>query len=92
MSAVKLAKAVATQEQKLPEVIQVSELSELSQDVLKTFGIETPALLNQYACKVEDALIEAVNKLHDVREELSIVVESYELLRQEFDDYKKANG
>ena len=31
---------------------------ELSMDVLENFGIDGPALLNQYCCALEDALIQ----------------------------------
>ena len=36
---------------------------EYSMDVLENFGIDAPALLNQYCCAVEDALI----KVNDER-------------------------
>ena len=40
----------------------LSEISDLSLEVLEHFGAEAPALLNQYACAVEDALIEQVQR------------------------------
>ena len=39
----------------------LSGVSDLSLEVLEHFGAEAPALLNQYACAVEDALIEQVH-------------------------------
>ena len=36
-------------------------ISDASLEVLEHFGAEAPALLNQYACAVEDALIEQVH-------------------------------
>ena len=36
-------------------------VSDLSLEVLEHFGAEAPALLNQYACAVEDALIDQVH-------------------------------
>ena len=44
----------------LPESIVVADLSDESQDVLKNFGLETPALLNNYCWALEDALVEQV--------------------------------
>ena len=38
----------------------LSQISDASLEVLEHFGAEAPALLNQYACAVEDALIEQV--------------------------------
>jgi len=40
----------------------LSQISDLSLEVLEHFGAEAPALLNQYACAVEDALIEQVKR------------------------------
>jgi len=40
----------------------LSQISDVSLEVLEHFGAEAPALLNQYACAVEDALIEQVQR------------------------------
>ena len=40
----------------------LSGISDDSLEVLQHFGAEAPALLNQYACAVEDALIEQVQR------------------------------
>ena len=40
----------------------LSQISDASLEVLEHFGAEAPALLNQYACSVEDALIEQVQR------------------------------
>jgi hypothetical protein len=40
-------------------------ISDASLEVLEHFGAEAPALLNQYACAVEDALIEQVQRAND---------------------------
>ena len=40
----------------------LSQVSDASLEVLEHFGAEAPALLNQYACAVEDALIEQVER------------------------------
>ena len=57
----------------LPETINCSELSEDSQDVIKYFGLECPALLNDYCNSVEDALIEQVDKVKRYTEELEAI-------------------
>ena len=41
-------------------------ISDTSLEVLEHFGAEAPALLNQYACAVEDALIEQVQRGNSV--------------------------
>jgi hypothetical protein len=40
----------------------LSQISDQSLEVLQHFGAEAPALLNQYACAVEDALVEQVQR------------------------------
>lgn len=40
----------------------LSQVSDVSLEVLEHFGSEAPALLNNYACAVEDALIEQVGR------------------------------
>ncbi|MEK9639408.1 MAG: hypothetical protein VW299_01550 [Alphaproteobacteria bacterium] len=40
----------------------LSGISDISLEVLEHFGAEAPALLNNYACAVEDALIEQVGR------------------------------
>ena len=52
----------------LPETITTAELSEHSQEILSHFGLEAPSLLNIYSCHIEDALIEAVQKMKMWRE------------------------
>ncbi len=52
----------------VPETIQTAELSQHSQDIISHFGLEAPSLLNIYSCHLEDALIEAVQKMKMWRE------------------------
>ena len=54
----------------LPETIVVSALSEDTQDVLETFGLEAPSKLNAYAIAVEDALLAQVERLQQAQEEI----------------------
>ena len=41
----------------------LSQISDASLEVLEHFGAEAPVLLNQYACAVEDALVEQVQRV-----------------------------
>ena len=52
----------------LPETITTAELSQHSQEILSHFGLDAPSLLNIYSCRLEDALIEAVQKMKMWRE------------------------
>lgn len=45
-----------------PSDSYLSQISDVSLEVLEHFGSEAPALLNNYACAVEDALIEQVGR------------------------------
>ena len=47
---------------KLPETITTADLTEDSKEVLEHFGLDSPHLLNQYSCALEDALIQVLNK------------------------------
>ena len=44
----------------LPDAIYLKDLSTESLEIMQHFGPETPALLNNYCCALEDALIEQV--------------------------------
>ena len=59
-----VSQALASQQQSAPAVNDgyLSQISDDSLEVLEHFGAEAPALLNQYACAVEDALIEQVQR------------------------------
>jgi len=48
------------QQQEAVSDAYLSQISDQSLEVLEHFGAEAPVLLNQYACAVEDALIEQV--------------------------------
>ena len=50
-------------------------ISDASLEVLEHFGAEAPALLNQYACDVEDALIEQVQRGNSMSHMLESVSE-----------------
>ena len=51
-----------SQSQSAPSDSYLSQISDVSLEVLEHFGAEAPALLNNYACAVEDALIEQVGR------------------------------
>lgn len=74
----------------IPDVIQRSDFSEDSLDVLENFGLEAPTLLNQYACAVEDQLIALVDTIKGLRAERQIIADAYAALRDEFNEYKAA--
>ena len=58
-----LAQALAQQEASASvSDAYLNGISDVSLEVLEHFGAEAPALLNQYACAVEDALIEQVQR------------------------------
>ena len=74
LAVIKEAKAmmndIQSQENELPTTIEVARLSNLSQDVLASFGVEAPGILNHYACAVEDALISQVRIVAELRAEI----------------------
>ena len=49
----------------------IGEMSDDSIEVVEHFGIEAPALLNNYSCAVEDALVNQVNKNNELMKELA---------------------
>ena len=53
----------------------LSQISDASLEVLEHFGAEAPALLNQYACAVEDALIEQVQRGNSMNHMLEAAAE-----------------
>ena len=57
-----LVQQAAAQGQAQASDAYLSGISDASLEVLEHFGAEAPALLNQYACAVEDALIEQVQR------------------------------
>ena len=57
-----LVQQAAAQGQAQASDAYLNGISDASLEVLEHFGAEAPALLNQYACAVEDALIEQVQR------------------------------
>ena len=51
----------------------IGELSDESLEVFEHFGNEAAALLNKYACAVEDALIEQVTRNNELQKELAVL-------------------
>lgn len=74
-------KASKQETHEIPETIITSELSAHCQEILGAFGIEAPALLNDYACAVEDALICQVERL----QEYKTALETINIHRKELD-------
>ncbi len=80
----------------------LSQISDTSLEVLEHFGAEAPALLNQYACAVEDALIEQVrttqsmnlmlNAAGEERAAMNIMLTDPDILADYVNDFFGANG
>ena len=80
----------------------LSQISDVSLEVLEHFGAEAPALLNQYACAVEDALIEQVqrgNSLNTMldaageeRAAMNLMLTDPDILADYVNDFYGANG
>ena len=55
----------------VPDVINThQDLSAQTIDCMRTFGIDAAATLNDYSCRVEDALIKQIEKVREYREAL----------------------
>lgn len=66
----------------LPDKIDVNDLTQASKEILEWFGLDSPNLLNVYACALEDALIEQVrNRTKDIEEikRLKALLSEYEI-------------
>lgn len=80
----------------------LSQVSDTSLEVLEHFGAEAPALLNEYACAVEDALIEQVktgqamnlmlNAAGEERAAMNIMLTDPDILADYVNDFFGANG
>ena len=78
---VKELQKIKRQEYEVPEAIR-ELMSDESIDIIKSFGIEAPALLNNYACAVEDALIEQAEAHRKYREKCLILADEVNRLRE----------
>lgn len=80
----------------------LSQISDASLEVLEHFGAEAPVLLNQYACAVEDALIEQVqvaqsqslmlNAAGEERAAMNLMLTDPDVLADYVNDFYGANG
>ncbi len=80
----------------------LSQISDQSLEVLEHFGAEAPALLNQYACAVEDALIEQVQRGNSMnlmleaageeRAAMNIMLTDPDILADYVNDFYGPNG
>ncbi len=80
----------------------LSQISDVSLEVLEHFGAEAPALLNQYACAVEDALIEQVQRGNSMnlmleaageeRAAMNIMLTDPDILADYVNDFYGPNG
>lgn len=67
----------------VPELIFTNRLSDASYSAIEHFGVEAPGLLNNYACSVEDALIEQLRRGNDLRTKLAKALYQIEQLNKE---------
>jgi hypothetical protein len=80
----------------------LSGISDDSLEVLQHFGAEAPALLNTYACAVEDALIEQVQRGNDIshlleaageeRAAMNVMLTNPDVLADYVNEFFGANG
>ena len=80
----------------------LSGISDDSLEVLQHFGAEAPALLNTYACAVEDALIEQVQRGNDMshlleaageeRAAMNVMLTNPDVLADYVNDFFGENG
>jgi hypothetical protein len=80
----------------------LSGISDDSLEVLQHFGAEAPALLNTYACAVEDALIEQVQRGNDIshlleaageeRAAMNVMLTNPDVLADYVNDFFGPNG
>jgi len=85
-----------------PSDSYLSQISDTSLEVLEHFGAEAPALLNQYACAVEDALIEQVqrgnslntmlNAAGEERAAMNLMLTDPDILADYVNDFYGPNG
>ena len=78
---VKELQKIKRQEYEVPEAVR-EVMSDESIDIIKSFGIEAPAHLNNYACALEDALIEQVEAHRNYREKCLILSDEVMRLRE----------
>ena len=80
----------------------LSQISDQSLEVLEHFGAEAPGLLNQYACAVEDALIEQVQRGNNLntmlgaageeRAAMNLMLTDPDILADYVNDFYGVNG
>ncbi len=69
---------------KLPKTIKTASLGQHTCDVLEAFGLDAPGLLNDYACSLEDALIEQVERKETLLSAYIRLKGRYQELREHF--------
>lgn len=67
----------------LPETITTCELSIETRDVLESFGLEAPNLINNYCIALEDALIRIVEYQKTLKQEISRLQKEVETAKQQ---------
>ena len=72
----------------IPDVITKDLLTEESLEVLTTFGLDAPYLLNKYSCDLEDSLLEVLQKTGRYREHALLLADEVMYLREQLAQYK----
>ena len=72
----------------IPDVIPKDLLTEETLEVLTTFGLDAPYLLNKYSRDLEDSLMEALQKTGHYREHALLLADEVMYLREQLAQYK----
>jgi len=75
----------------IPEVINKEDISDEALEVIQVFGINCADTLNNYACELEDRLIELVDTIAVQESKLKILADAYALQRDEIQSLKAAH-
>ena len=67
----------------------LSQISDESLTVLEKFGAEAPKLLNDYACAVEDALVEEVSRHQETKTKLEAAQKLLGIFNKEPEEEKE---
>ena len=66
----------------VPDVIRKEDLSEATIDVLETFGLDAPSVLNSYSCEMEDIAMYAFDAIKTIGRAFAEVVSEQKEIRK----------
>ena len=75
----------------IPEIINKEDISCEALEVMEAFGINCADTLNNYACALEDSLVELVDTVAVQKSKLKILADAYALQRYEIQYLKAAH-